>query len=395
MPPWFDLQDAAPAVHVWFYFTALLALVWGKRHLDIARGKNEPILHDRDAAGPQPLPSLTMLVAGKDEEENIERCVAGLLAQQYPDLQIIAIDDRSGDRTPQIIDDIAAREPRFEALHVRDLPAGWFGKNNAMRLGVEHARGHWLAFTDADCQFFSPHLLAAAMRFAERNGVEFLSVLPRIDAGSFWERVVQPAASGMMMFWNPPHRVNSPRSRCAYANGAFLLLSRSAYVRLGGHEAVKATLNEDMHFARRAKLLGVPFRVIRGGDMFSVRMYTGLRQIWRGWSRIFYGSFGTFPRLLASFLVLVLASLSPYLTLLAAPLAGNAAGALWAAAVLAIVVQQSVLWRFYPISGVPAPWALTYPLGAGLVTAMVVNAMSRLGGLTRTAWRGTLYSGGN
>lgn len=398
MLAWIDLGVSSTAIYIWFYFTALLTIVWGKRHIDISRGKNEPILSPDEAdslAGEAPLPPLSMLVAGKDEEENIERCLNGLLAQQYPQLEVIAIDDRSGDRTAAIIDAVAARDRRLAALHVKELPAGWFGKNNAMRMGIEHARSNWLAFTDADCVFDSPLLLAAAVRHAQRTGVEFLSVLPRIEAVSFWEKVVQPAASGMMLFWNPPQKVNSPRSRCAYANGAFMLMSRAAYDKLGGHEAVKATLNEDMHFARRAKLLGVGLRVIRGGDLFRVRMYTGFGQIWRGWSRIFYGSFGSFPRLLASMLVLLLASLSPYLTLVASPLTGPAATWLAGAAGAAILMQQSVLWRFYPISGIAAPWAVTYAVGAALVTAMVGNAMTKLGGLTRTAWRGTVYRGGS
>lgn len=395
---WIDLGTDAVVMHVWFWITALLPLVWLKRHIDISRGRDEPILSDAEARpldDEPPLPPLSMLVAGKDEEANIGACIEGLLRQRHPALQIIAVNDRSGDRTGEILDAFAAADPRVTALHVRELPAGWFGKNNAMRSGVTAARADWLAFTDADCQFHSPHLLEAAMRFAMRNGVEFLSVLPRIDAGSFWERVVQPAASGMMLFWNPPHRVNSPKSSCAYANGAFMLMSRDAYQRLGGHEAVKATLNEDMHFARRAKQVGVRLRVIRGGDLFSVRMYTGLGQIWRGWSRIFYGSFGTFPRLLASALVLVVASMSPYLTLIASPLTGSAAGPIGIAALAAIAAQQSVLWRFYPICGVRAPWAMTYPIGTTLVTAMVLNAMTKLGGLTKTSWRGTVYRGGS
>ncbi|MBK8915881.1 MAG: glycosyltransferase [Phycisphaerales bacterium] len=247
---WIDLGTDAVAMHVWFWITALLPLVWLKRHIDISRGRDEPILSDAEAQprpDDPPLPPLSMLVAGKDEEANIGVCIEGLLAQRHPALQVIAVNDRSSDRTGEILDAFAAADPRITALHVRELPAGWFGKNNAMRTGVAAARADWLAFTDADCRFYSPHLLEAALRFAMRNGVEFLSVLPRIDAGSFWERVVQPAASGMMLFWNPPHRVNSAKSSCAYANGAFMLMTRDAYGRLGGHEAVKATLNEDMH----------------------------------------------------------------------------------------------------------------------------------------------------
>jgi hypothetical protein len=172
-----------------------------------------------------------------------------------------------------------------------------------------------------------------------------------------------------------------------------MLMPRSTYEAIGGHEPVKATLNEDMHMARRVKAAGLRLRVIRGGDLYRVRMYVGLRQIWRGWSRIFYGCFGTFPRLLASFLMLSVFSLSPYVTLFASPFVAGAWPWLTTAAGFAIVAQQSILWRFYGITGNGPRWALTYPLGAVLCLGMTLNGMRRVGGV-RTTWRGTTYRGG-
>jgi glycosyltransferase involved in cell wall biosynthesis len=289
------------------------------------------------------------------------------------------------------MDDVAAGDSRLKVVHVQDLPDGWFGKNNAMRLGIEQASGDWLCFTDADCVFDSPKLLSAAVSFAQRHDVAFLSVLPKLEVLSIWERIIQPVAGAIMVFWNPPLRVNSPKSRAAYANGAFMLMTRDAYQALGGHAAVKATLNEDMHFARRAKRLGVRLRVIRGGTMYRVRMYTTLGQMWRGWSRIFYGCFGTFPRLLVSVLMLAIFSISPYVTLLAAAVAG-----VWpiaGAGLFAVVAQQSVLWQFYRHAWTPSAWALTYPIGAVVCLGMTLNAMTRLLG-RKTSWRGSTYAGG-
>jgi chlorobactene glucosyltransferase len=383
------------AATVWFWITCLIGLVWLKRHIDLNRGRNEPVLRpDEPGVDEAELPPLSMLVAAKDEEQNIGRCLEGLLAQEYPRLQIVIINDRSADRTGEIIDAFAAGDSRVTAVHIKDLPPGWFGKNNAMRAGVEQATGDWLCFSDADCAYDSPHLLTAAMRFALREQVDFLSVLPRLEANTFWERVVQPVAGAIMVFWFPPQKVNSPKSNRAYANGAFMLMPRRTYDAIGGHEPVKATLNEDMHMARRVKAAALRLQVIRGGDLYHVRMYTGIKAIWRGWSRIFYGCFGTFSRLLVSFLMLSVFSLSPYVTLLASPLAGNAWAWFAGAAGFAILGQQTLLWRFYAVTGNRPPWALTYPLGAGLCLGMTLNAVRRLGRAGTTTWRGTVYRGG-
>lgn len=379
----------------WFALTLLIAIVWLRRHADLNRARRDPVLR-ADEPGPSDdeLPSLTVVVAGKDEESNIGRCIEGLLQQDYPRVRVVAVNDRSGDRTGAIIDALAARDPRLLALHVRELPAGWFGKNNAMREGTEHACGDWLCYSDADCTYDSPRLLSAAMRLALRERIDFLSVLPRLEAATIWEKIVQPVAGAVMVFWFPPERVNDPSKTAAYANGAFMLMPRATYDAIGRHDAVKNTLNEDMHMARRVKQARLRLRVIRGGDLYRVRMYTGLRQIWRGWSRIFYGCFGTFRRLLLSVLMLLVFSLSPYAAVIAGLVLERGGGWLSAAGLVAIASQMSIMNRFYRIAGNPGGWFLTYPIGAGLCAAMLVNSMGRLGGRVTTTWRGTTYSHG-
>ncbi|MBK9120995.1 MAG: glycosyltransferase [Phycisphaerales bacterium] len=385
-----ELSSAA----FWFWALLLIAAVWLRRHLHVNAAENDPALCPADAdRNTGPLPKLTVLVAGKDEEENIGTCLAGLLAQDYPDFNIIAINDRSGDRTAAILDECAAHNPRLRVMHVRELPAGWGGKNHAMHTGVQHAEGEYLCLTDADCRFPDRRLLRAAMRVAQQKQVDLLSVLPQLEAKSFWEWIVQPPAGAIMVYWFPPKAVNDPASRTAYANGAFMLIKRAAYARIGGHADHKLALNEDMHFARRIKAEGLRLYVLRGGGMYTVRMYTGLRQIWNGWTRIFYACFGTWLRLIVSVLFLSIFSLLPWISLLAAPFLPEIGLEIGLAAGAAAVAQQTVLWRFYKLCALPSPMALTYPLGAALCLAITFNAMRRLTG-TRTTWRGTTYQGG-
>ncbi len=382
---------------------AIVALVWATRHIAISRANRLlPPLHSGlyDGANGAALPRITVLVAAKDEEANIEACLQSWLAQDYADFEVICIDDRSTDRTPVIIDAVAAANPRVRALHVTELLPGWFGKNNAMRVGVENATGAWFCFSDADCVQTSPRSLTVAMRHALETKTEFLSLLPLLEMHGLWEQIIQPACGGIMMLWFNPLKVNDPRRSNAYANGAFMLMSRSAYDAIGGHEPVKTEVNEDMHMARIAKQAGLRLRVVSNSDLYRVRMYNSLAQAWRGWSRIFYGCFGSLRRLIVSLVFVLVLSLLPWLLLIGGLIAkatsatmSSSANALLIAAGAACALQMTVLFRFYRISRVNPLLAPTYPIGAFLAAGMLISAIRRLGGRSTTTWRGTTYRG--
>ena len=390
---------------VWIVLCGLIAAVWFSRHREINRARRrEPILSSRSHDGPPvPAPRLSVLVAAKDEEANIAACVCSLLDQDYPNYELIVINDRSVDRTSAILDELRAsvpdRKPRI--VTVRSLADGWFGKNNAMREGVAVAGGEWFCFADADCRQTSRRTLSMAMREATERKVDFLSVLPVLESHSFWERLLQPVCAAIMVFWFRPERVNDPSSRAAYANGAFMLMKRSCYERIGGHERVRTEVNEDMHMARLAKAAGLRLHVIRNDDLYVTWMYSSFVQTWRGWSRIFYGCFGSFGRLAISAILLLVASIFPWASL-AAGLVGALgtdpadAGPWWTVAAVAgavVLAQQSVTFRFYRLARSHPAWSFGYIVGAVLCLGMLINAMLKLGGATRTVWRGTAYRG--
>jgi chlorobactene glucosyltransferase len=386
----------------WFAITALAILVWTSRHLQLSRASRtmRPLDGGMYAAADGPLPTISMLVAGKDEEANIGTCLQSLLDQDYPNLQIICIDDRSTDRTPEIIDRLAGGNKRLSAIHVRELREGWFGKNNAMREGVERTQGEWLCFTDADCEFTSPRALTVSMRYAQEKKADFLSVLPTHQANSLWERVIQPACSGILMIWFNPMKVNDPRCSTAYANGAFMLMRRSCYEAIGGHEPVKTELNEDIHMARYAKAAGQRLVVVSNQDLYTVRMYASLKQIWAGWSRIFFGCFGTLRKLLLSVLVITVFSLLPWIALLsslAVSLTGSGEWAGWRyfpwLAGVACAAQVTVMLRFYALNHSGPLYGLLYPVGAVFGLGALLNAIRRVGGRKTVTWRGTTYRG--
>jgi len=386
---------------VWSLLLGLVCVVWLLRHVQIARHqKEEPPLHgDLYDGPPADPPRLSVLVAAKDEEENIESCVRSMLSQDYPNFQLIAINDRSTDRTGQILDRVAAEDKRLIPVHVKELREGWFGKNNAMREGYARADGEWLCFIDADCRQTSTRTLTVAVRYAMENDVDFLSVLPRLETQSVWEQIIQPACGGLMVFWFNPSKVNDPAHPTAYANGAFMLMKRATYEAIGGHEPFKTEVNEDMHMARATKQAGHRLKVVQNLDLYVTRMYTNFKAIWRGWSRIFYGCFETFRRLRITLFVMLFSGLLPWYSAAAGWVVVGYQG--WAAAgpgrwiavlaAAAVLCQQSVLVRFYRLSQTNPLLAPTYPIAGTLVCGMLVNAMTKLGGRTTTTWRGTTY----
>jgi glycosyltransferase involved in cell wall biosynthesis len=350
---------------------------------------------------------VSFLVAAKEEESNIAACLASMVSQDYPRLEVIAVNDRSADRTGAIMDELAARHANLRAVHVRELPQGWLGKNNAMRTGLAHASGEWLCFTDADCVQISPRSLRVAMNHALETGSEFLSVLPAHETHGLWERVIQPACSGIMMIWFNPLRVNNPRRSTAYANGAFMLMTRECYEALGGHDAVKTEFNEDMKMAQLAKRVGRRLRVVSNDDLYTVRMYQSLRQTWNGWSRIFYGCFGTWPRLVATAALVVTFSLLPWAALVTTAAARLVTGAstatgqsapwsgwnlfAWLSA-FCCFAQATVMLRFYRLNKTSPWYGLLYPIGAVVGLGALVNAMGRLRKRSTITWRGTTYT---
>ena len=375
-------------------------LVWLGRHVMISRQKRTGFALTPDSPGPPAAaPKITVVVAAKDEQENIEACVRTMLAQDYPNFEMIVANDRSSDRTGEIVAAIAAEDARLKLVTIDHLPPGWSGKNHAMMHGIKAGDGEWICMIDADCRQTSERTLSVAMQHAMDTSSDMLSVLPTLEMKGFWENVVQPVCGGVMMIWFHPDKVNNPAKRNAYANGAFILMRRQAYQDVGTHEVVKQCLMEDMHMSKKLKALGMRLRVVQNFGLYLVRMYTSLGSILRGWSRIFLGTFGTPGRLCTSAGLVLTFSLLPYLGGLAGlilALAGAEPGGLWPAAALlgasAACLQVSAIHRFYRLIGGRPGLAWTFPIGAALALLALLMSISRLRPGAKVVWRGTTYT---
>ncbi|MGD2108030.1 MAG: glycosyltransferase family 2 protein [Phycisphaerae bacterium] len=389
----------------WFVLAGFVGAIWVVRVVNMRR-----ILRRREVLGsfspdslPEAAPKVSVVVAAKDEEADIEACVTSLLDQDYPEFEVIVVDDRSTDRTPAILAGLrASHGDRLRVIEVDRVREGWCGKNNAMREGVSVSSGDWLLFTDADCRQTSRRAIRVAMCEALRREADFLSITPVLETHASWERMIQPVCTLVLMTWFLPHHVNKPHRKTAYANGAFMLMRRTCYDAIGGHERVRTEVNEDIQMARIAKRAGLRLRVVENDDLYRTRMYDSLGAGWRGWSRIYYGSFASLGSLILAATVLTVASLVPWVCLMVSiiavagsegtgePLAWTAAG-VW---FVLVTMEQIVAWRLYAVLRVPRVWSLGYPIGVVFTLGMFGNAMFKKLGVTSTTWRGTRYRGG-
>ncbi|MCA9772597.1 MAG: glycosyltransferase, partial [Myxococcales bacterium] len=204
---------------------------------------------------PEPAPRVTVLVPAKDEEGSIAQCLETLAAQDYPNFEVLLIDDRSEDRTGEIGAAFAARDARFRVLRSKDLPEGWAGKCHALWQGVEATESEFILMMDADA-FAHPRCLTQTVCDALDKRADLYTIEFEQTCLTFWEKVVQPFMTMLILLGFPREKVNDPASSAAIAPGPFLLFRRDAYLAIGGHAAIKDELVEDMRLAQRIKETG-------------------------------------------------------------------------------------------------------------------------------------------
>jgi chlorobactene glucosyltransferase len=297
----------------WSGIIAILVGLLAAQFVALRRGVLlRPCTADHPPRDAKVWPAVCVVIPARNEAKEIGRCLDGVLAQDYPNLSVLVVDDRSEDDTAAIVNRYAQRDGRLRLEGVTSLPPGWLGKSHALWQGTRTVTADWILFLDADCHL-EPHAVRSVIAEALRRKVELLSLWPRQAAGSFWEHMLIPLCAGSLAIWFRPDQVNRDGGESAFANGAFLLLNRSAYERIGGHRQVRTALIEDIPLAELAKREGVPCWVGSGRDIVSVRMYQSYRAIWDGWARIFVGAFRSGMKIAAGIAWLALGSLLPFL----------------------------------------------------------------------------------
>jgi hypothetical protein len=379
---------------IWFYWISgmLLALIWLATTLPLAWHISEIAdltqpewAVSRDAA----FPPLTIVVPARNEEAEIEPALRSLLQLDYPQLEVIAVDDRSTDQTGPIMDRLAtetAAQGKLRVIHVQELPYGWLGKLHAMWLAAQQGTSEWLLFTDADC-VFHPESLRRAVHFAIKTGADHLVLFPTAHMKTLGERMLISFPQVMASFAMRPWKVRDPKARDHIGVGAFNLIRRSAYQTIGTYEKLRLEVVDDLKLGESIKQAGLRQDVVCGPGLVTLRWGAGAAGIIGNLEKNLFA----FLRFRVSLVLAVCALIFflcvwPFVGLALAP---GLARAGFAVAVAMIALAYTLTARYAAGSG----WLfLTCPFSAILFAVAVLRSAFRTLRDGAVTWRGTRYS---
>ncbi|HYW36783.1 MAG TPA: glycosyltransferase family 2 protein [Terriglobales bacterium] len=390
----------------------ILALAWFSRIVEAAFGmpRVADIARpewDRRPATPNGEPRVSIVVPARNEEESIRETLVQLLALDYSNYEIIAVNDRSTDRTGQIMDGVAdgaekhlrahasspahaeadksVRPTRLKVIHISDLPAGWLGKTHAMWMAGQQASGDWLLFTDADV-FFKPDSLRRAVAYAEAERADHVVLFPRMIMKGPGERMMIAFFQVLFVFGHRPWKVADPKARDHMGVGAFNMVRRSVYDAVGTYRALRMEVLDDMKLGKVVKNAGFAQRNVSGEDLISLHWAKGAFGIVNNLTKNFFAVLSfQWPRTVVTVAGLGFLNLGPFL--------GVWLAHGWARVPYAIALG-SLFLIYYGISlrsAVPPYYFFLHPVGTSLFMYILLRSMVHTlwnGGIV---WRGTKY----
>jgi cellulose synthase/poly-beta-1,6-N-acetylglucosamine synthase-like glycosyltransferase len=367
-------------------FFSLMALAWIIAAVVIGRGMSKiPFMSEAPDPEGQPLPRISIIFAARDEAEKLPPALATFQHLDYPNYEIIAADDRSVDATAAILDAAAASNANFKAVHVAELPDGWLGKPHALETAYRQATGEWIVFTDADVRF-APKVLRKALGLMELKGWDHLTILADIDMHGFWE-ITAIAFFGMgFVLGTQPWRVSNPHSPAYMGVGAFQMVRRSAYEKIGTHQRLRMEVIDDMKLGKLLKESGFRSGLAVSQNFVRVRWQEGFAAIVRGVTKNMFAGF-QFKIGYALFAIagMTLISIVPTVALFFTH------GLTQFAAAVCVATSMALEGLLLMETDVSPFYGMTHPLGAAVFIYMVLRSMLitlRQGGII---WRGTFY----
>ena len=391
---------------VYFHWIAgtILGLAWFSRIVDAALGMpsvadvSRP-QWDRNPVSPSGNPRVSIIVPARNEEETLEQALNTLLALDYDNYEVIAVNDRSTDRTGEIMERIAenphfSQESRetghlefrsFRVVHHCELPAGWLGKTHAMWTAAHHATGDWLLFTDADV-LFKPDSLRRALVYAESVAADHVVLFPRMIMKRPGEYMMIAFFQTMFMFGHRPWKVADPSTDDHMGVGAFNLVRRRVYDAVGTYERLRMEVLDDMKLGKVVKKAGFAQRNVFGGDLISIRWAKGAIGVVNNLTKNFFAvlSFQWWRTVISAF-GLAFLNFGPFLGFFLAQGWARVPYAVALGSIFAIYIGMS--WR----SAVPPYYFLLHPVSTTLFIYTLLRSMILTLWNDGIEWRGTKY----
>jgi len=360
-----------------FWIFSGLQTAWGLLRL--------PWMKDYAPAEDKDCPRISLLFAARDEEEKLSGALERLAKIDYPDLEIVAVDDRSSDATGRTLDTFAQKNERMRVVHVTELPAGWLGKPHGLQKAYESSRGEWLLFTDADVRF-APDSLRRAVTMVRAQKADHLTLFGDVLMEGFWETVLLTFFGLAMHVGNESHRVSNPNSRAYIGVGAFQLIRRSAYEACGTHKRLAMEVVDDMKLGKMVKLGRFRSCIGVAQEFVSIRWHSGVGNVIRGVTKNFFAALGyRLPLFLVALCGMLLTNVAPFVAVILGHGWVRGLAAVSVVIALGFHVGVDLTIKVSPL------YALTHPLGAILFCYMMARSAAVTLWRGGVEWRGTFY----
>jgi hypothetical protein len=333
-------------------------------------------------------PTVSVLIPARNEERGIAAALTAALASKGVELEIVVLDDHSGDHTAALVEEIATHDPRVRLLQAPPLPEGWCGKQHACWVLAQQARHELLLFVDADVRL-EPGGVAGMVAFLEASGADLVSGFPRQETGTFLEKLLLPLIHFVLLAFLPFGRMRRSRHP-AYAAGCgqLFLTHKSAYQHAGGHAAIRTSLHDGITLPRAYRRAGLATDLCDATGLAVCRMYSSAGEVWSGLAKNATEGLAKPGLLVPVTLLLLGGQVAPFVLLAFAWLLDPVALALVIAAALAAWYPRwAGVWRFRQ----SWPGALLHPLGILVLLAIQWYALGRSFLGVGSAWKGRSY----
>jgi glycosyltransferase involved in cell wall biosynthesis len=368
----------------------ILALAWFSRIAEAALGmpRIADIAKPEWDRRPKGHPRVSIIVPARNEEADIEQGLTCLLALDYDNYEVIAVNDRSTDRTGEIVDRIASSPGAHGCLkivHVNELPSGWLGKTHAMWSAGLQATGEWLLFTDADV-LFKPDVLRRALSYADAEGADHVVVFPRMIMKGPGERMMIAFFQTLFTFGHRPWRVADPDTDDHMGVGAFNMVRRMAYETVGTYKALRMEVLDDMKLGKVIKNAGLRQRNVFGEDLISIRWAKGAMGVVDNLTKNFFAVLSfQWWRTVGSAVALFYLNLWPFVGLWLAHGWGRLPYAIALSSMFLIYLGMSFR------SSIPAYYFVLHPVSTVLFEYTLLRSMILTLWNDGVTWRGTKY----